>query len=207
MARSHQPGLIIVDRWVTGRHENYLTPEQKIPAEPLDGPWETCMPMAGAWSYYPDDTYKPARVLLRQLADVVSRGGNYLLNIGVDGRGNLPADAVARLEDLAAWMRVNGEAIHGTRAMAPFRDGKCRLTRGKDGSVFAIYVADDQEEGPPSHILLGSQDPPPGTTVSLLGVDGDLAWRSVGKGILVELPAAALARPPAPHAWVLRIGG
>ncbi len=207
MARSYQPDLIIVDRWVHGRHENYLTPEQKIPEQPLDGPWETCMPMAGAWSYYPDDNYKPVREILRQLSDVVSRGGNYLLNIGVDGQGNLPADAVDRLEGLAAWMAVNAQAIHGTRAVAPYTDGKCRLTRGKAGEVYAIYVSDEGEDHPPTHILLTSQNPVPGTVITLLGVDAPLAWESVGRGILVKIPSQVVANPPVRDAWVLKIGG
>lgn len=206
MARGYQPDLILVDRWIHGRYENYLTPEQKIPAEPLDGPWETCMPMAGAWSYYPDDNYKTPREILRQLADVISRGGNYLLNIGIDGQGNLPADAIARLKDLAGWMDVNAEAIHGTRAVAPYQDGKCRLTT-KDGALYAIYVSDEDEDAPPTHILLTSQNPAADATITLLGVKEPLTWRSVGDGVLVELPAAVVADPPARWAWVLKIAG
>ena len=205
MARSYQEDLIIVDRWVHGRHENYLTPEGQIPDEPLDGPWETCMPMAGAWSYYPNDTYKPTRELLRQLSDVISRGGNYLLNIGVDGKGNLPQDAVDRLEELADWMRVNSEAIHGTRAIEPYADGKCRLTKGKDGAIYAIYVSDSDEPVPPTHILLESQNPPEGSTVSMLGVEDALNWKSVGKGILIEIPTAVVQHPPCDYAWVVKI--
>ncbi len=206
LARSYQEDLIIVDRWIHGRHENYRTPERKIPDEPLDGPWETCMPMAGAWSYYPGDNYKPTREILRQLTDVVSRGGNYLLNIGVDGQGNLPDDAISRLEELAVWMQVNSSAIHNTRAVAPYVDGKCRLTQNRDGSINAIYVSDDGENTPPTHILLTSQNPDDETVITMLGVDQPLHWESVGDGILIDIPDAVVNHPPTKYAWVIRIG-
>jgi len=205
MARSYQEDLIIVDRWVHGRHENYLTPERKIPEEPLNGPWETCMPMAGAWSYYPDDVYKPTRELLRQLTNVISKGGNYLLNIGIDDKGNMPSDAVDRLEELADWMKVNNEAIHNTRAIAPYTDGKCRFTKGQDGSLYAIYVSDKNENKPPTHILLESQNFGIGTIVKLLGNPKPLKWNSVGNGTLIEIPEMIINNPPCDYAWVLKV--
>ena len=55
MARSLQPGLIIVDRAVEGRYQNYRTPEQEVPEQPPDYIWETCMTMATSWSYAPAD--------------------------------------------------------------------------------------------------------------------------------------------------------
>ena len=87
MARGYQPGLIVVDRWVGGKYENYRTPEQKIPEKPWDYPWETCMTMANQWSYLPGDKYKSTRELVHYLVDIVSKGGNFLLNVGVDGNG------------------------------------------------------------------------------------------------------------------------
>ena len=205
LARSYQNDLILVDRWVHGRHENYLTPEARIPDEAIEEPWETCMPMAGAWSYYPGDNYKTTRQILEQLADVISKGGNYLLNIGVDGRGNLPADAVSRLRELATWMRVNSEAIHGTRAIAPYQDGKCRFTQAKDGSLYAIYIAEEGEQQPPTHVLLESQNLPEASVVRMLGLATPLQWQSVGRGTLIEIPATVVASPPCENAWVLKI--
>lgn len=205
MARSYQEDLIIVDRWVHGRYENYLTPEGQIPEKPLDGPWETCMPMAGAWSYYPGDNYKPTREILRQLSDVVSRGGNYLLNIGIDDRVNMPADAVNRLMELADWMTVNNQSIHKTRAVAPYADGKCRLTMGRKGSLFAIYVSDEDEDRPPTHILLETQNPAEGSVITMLGTDLPLQWHNSGHGILIEIPESMVNNPPCNYAWVIRI--
>ncbi|MDK9701066.1 MAG: alpha-L-fucosidase [bacterium] len=205
LARSYQPDLIIVDRWVKGRQENYLTPEGNIPAEPLPQPWETCMPMAGAWSYYPDDNYKSPRKLIHQLAEVVSKGGNFLLNIGVDGNGNYPPEAVLRLQAIASWMNINREAIHNTRAIAPYIDGKCRLTQGKDGSIYAIYLADEGESTPPTHILLTSQNPAVTACVHLLGCEELISWQSVGNGILITIPEKFIAATPCNEAWVIKI--
>ncbi|MEZ4894644.1 MAG: alpha-L-fucosidase [Saprospiraceae bacterium] len=88
-ARAKQPELIVVDRAVPGVHQNYLTPEQHIPDSGLPYPWETCMTMAGSWSYVPNDRYKPTEELIKKLVDIVSKGGNYLLNIGPSPEGDL----------------------------------------------------------------------------------------------------------------------
>ncbi len=205
MMRSYTEDLIIVDRWVAGPHENYLTPERSIPEKPLEGPWETCMPMAGAWSYYPNDNYKSTKELIRQLVDVVSKGGNYLLNVGVDGQGNFPDDAINQLEEIGKWMAVNGEAIHGSRKIAPYQDGKCRLTQGKDGSIYAIYVSDDDENSPPNHILLKSLTLDENSVLTLLGYDGHIEWKRVGSGIQIEIPETFIAASANEHAWVVNI--
>ncbi len=107
------------------------------------------MPMATSWSYVPDDPYKSARTLVHMLVDVVAKGGNLLLNIGPGPDGRWHDDAYDRLAALGAWMRVNGEAIYGTRAVAPYGADKVRLTRGGDGTVFALYLADEGEDGCP----------------------------------------------------------
>ncbi|MBK7099003.1 MAG: alpha-L-fucosidase [Sphingobacteriales bacterium] len=80
--RAKQPNILVVDRAVEGPEQNYLTPEQQIPAEPIADPWETCMTMGNSWSYVPNDVYKPAKEIIEKLVDIVSKGGNYLLNIG-----------------------------------------------------------------------------------------------------------------------------
>ena len=90
MARTHQPGLLIVDRTVPGEYENYTTPEQEVPDKPLSYPWETCMTMGGSWSYVPGDKYKSAQQLIHLLVKIVSRGGNFLLNVGPGPDGDWP---------------------------------------------------------------------------------------------------------------------
>ncbi len=99
-ARSKQPGLIVVDRTVSGPYENYLTPENRVPENPIPYPWETCMPMAKSWSYVPNDNYKSARTLIHLLVEIVSKGGNFLLNIGPSAKGDFDETAYERLKEI-----------------------------------------------------------------------------------------------------------
>ncbi|MGD2071700.1 MAG: alpha-L-fucosidase, partial [Gemmatimonadota bacterium] len=202
-ARALQPGLIVVDRAVPGPYQNYLTPEARVPDEPIPYPWEVPMPMATSWSFVPDDPYKSPRQLVHMLVDVVSKGGNLLLNIGPGPDGTWHAAAYDRLEALGGWLRVNGDAIYGTRAMAPYREGKVRLTRGPGGAVFAVYLAEEGEESLPTAVTVPGVAPAPGASVTLLGSGGELAWDATDAGTVVRVPAGTL--PPARWAWSFRV--
>ena len=128
-ARAKQPGLIVVDRDVPGPYQNYLTPEARVPPQPLPYPWEVPMPMARSWSFVPNDVYKTPRVLIQMLVDVVAKGGNLLLNIGPGPDGTWHDAAYERLAALGAWMKVNSEAIYATRPD--------RAVRRRPGAVHA----------------------------------------------------------------------
>lgn len=187
LARKNQPGLIVVNRADGGPYENYRTPEQTIPDKPLPYPWETCMTLGNSWSYKPDDHYKSARKVVHMLVDIVAKGGNYLLNVGPDATGELPTAAVARLAEIGAWMKVNGEAIYATRPMAPYRDGKTCFTRGKDGAVYATYLL-DAGETLPGTLTLKNMQPASGATIRALASDADLQWHREGSGSRITLP-------------------
>ncbi len=203
MARSHQPGLIVVDRAVPGRYENYRTPEQEVPEKPLDYVWETCMTMAQSWAYAPGDTYKPAQRLIHLLIDIVAKGGNFLLNIGPDPGGELPPPALERLCEIGDWMKINGSAIYATRPVAPYTEGKLRFTRLADGTVHAIRLAEESEEIPAS-VVIGSFRPKAGSAVTLLGFDEPLKWERAKKGFVLHIPKKARSAPPCRHAWTFR---
>jgi alpha-L-fucosidase len=202
-ARAKQPGLIVVDRDVPGPYQDYLTPEARVPGKALPYPWEVPMPMANSWSYVPNDSYKSARTLIHMLADVVAKGGNLLLNIGPGPDGAWHDAAYDRLAALGAWMKVNSEAIYGTRAISPYADGKVRLTRGKDGSVYAIYLADSAETELPHYLPLGNVVPAPNATVTLLGTRRALTWEKSGAGFVARVPDGL--RAPSEYAWVFKI--
>jgi alpha-L-fucosidase len=205
MARRHQPGLLVVDRTVTGRYENYRTPEQEVPEKPLPYPWETCMTMGGSWSYVPGDRYKSTHRLIHLLADIVSKGGNLLLNIGPGPEGELPPESIRRLDEIGEWMDVNGEAIHGTRPVPPYKEAKTCFTALADGTVYAIYLADEDEPRPPSKLMFYAVAPAKGTEVRMLGVAEPVLWENAGKGVLLTLPSSALENPPCRDAWVFKM--
>jgi alpha-L-fucosidase len=204
MARSHQPDLIVADRTVHGPHENYLTPEQEVPPKPLPKPWESCITLGKQWSYKPDDTYKSVRELVQLIVDVVAKGGNLILNAGPTPDGEIPPPALERMRGIGAWLRVNGEAIYGTRAVAPYKEGRVCLTK-KGGVVYAIHLAEDGKDALPARIELKSVRPKAGSTVRLLGFAGAIPWKAEGTGVVLEVPAAAIQKPPCKDAFAFRI--
>jgi alpha-L-fucosidase len=204
-AREKQPNLIVVDRAVSGVHQNYLTPENRVPDKQLPFPWESCIIMGGGWSYVKDAKFKSGRELVHMLVDIVAKGGNLLLNIGPGPDGTWHMDAYDRMEKIGAWMEVNSDAIYGTKAIAPYKEGKVCLTQGKDGSVNAIYLAEDNEPNMPSIIWLSTILPKENATVSLLGSKSKLKWERVGNGFVVTIPESVRKNPPCNYAWTINI--
>ena len=204
-ARARQPGLIVVDRAVAGKYQNYLTPENTVPDTVLPYPWESCITATRSWSFTFEDSYKTGRELIHMLVDIVSKGGNLLLNIGPGPDGTWHDDAYDRLRQIGDWMNVNGEAIYGTRPIAPWKDGKVRLTSKKDGAVYAVYLGDADEENPPSSIRLSTLKPDPGATVTMLGTREELKWESSGKGATIAIPSSVRKQGPCRYAWTIRI--
>jgi len=109
---------ILVNRRVGHGFGDYLDAgDNKIPAveERLPKHWETCGTTNNSWGYKSyDDDWKSTRELLYYFIDIASKGGNYLLNIGPDGRGRVPEPSARRLREVGRWLDVNGEAIYGT---------------------------------------------------------------------------------------------
>lgn len=199
-ARAKQPGLIVVDRAVPGVHQNYLTPEQHIPAEGLPYPWETCMTMAGSWSYAPGDQYKPTNELIKKLVDIVSKGGNFLLNIGPGPDGTLAPDAYDRMKGIGDWMKTNGEAIYATRTHTAFNDGdNVRYTRSKDNKTLYVFLFDFPKED----VVLTKATLSKDAKISMLGSGKTLKWKTTAQGVSIGLPTAMEAAGK--HVWVLKI--
>lgn len=200
MARRHQPGLIMADRTVGGAYEDIVTPEQEIPKEPLGVPWESCMTLGHGWKYIPNDPYRPASAVVHMLAETAAKGGNLLLGVGPDPLGVIPPAAAARLREVGRWLKVNGEAIYGTRAVPPYQSDAVRFT-AKGKNAYAIILHREGEAAPRGALSVKGLCPEPGSEINLLGRSGAIAWRPESGGFRVDLPAAL---SPAEAAWVLR---
>ncbi len=204
-AREKQPGLIVVDRAVYGKNQNYLTPENRVPEKPLPYPWESCIISGGGWSFTPGAKYMSGREGVRLLVDIVAKGGNLLLNVAPGPDGTWQQGAYDLLAEMGAWLTVNGEAIYGSRPAAPYIDGQLRLTRGKDGSAYFVYLAGEHETRLPGEVRVSSGRPAEGAQVTLLGASEALSWKPDGGGFVVSVPERVRARLPAGHAWTIKV--
>ncbi|MCP4725579.1 MAG: hypothetical protein GY863_11110 [bacterium] len=161
--RSLQQDIIINNRVDVGRGGmagltkqggyagDFGTPEQEIPATGLPGvDWETCMTMNDHWGYNKnDDNLKSEADLIQKLADIASKGGNFLLNVGPTAEGLFPQPSIDRLRIIGGWMKVNGESIYGTTA-SPFRYlewGRCTQKETTDGTRLYLHVFDWPDDG------------------------------------------------------------
>ncbi len=199
MARANQPGLLIVDRSVGGEFENYWTPEQHIPPqeEKLDYPWETCMTMANSWSYVPNDQYKSSTEILKNLATIVSRGGNYLLNIAPSPTGEWDNQAYVNLKEIGQWMKVNGEAIYETTRHSLTTQSENFYYTQKGDTVYCIYFRKEGQDFPTYFPIEYPRKPE--SEVRILGMDEPVSyeWKNGMNWKVNNLNKTALANQPA----------
>lgn len=148
-----QPQIITNDRL---KRPNFpgdtKTPEQKIPNQAeLDGmDWETCMTMNGTWGFRTSDTkWKSTETLIRNLADIASKGGNYLLNIGPKPDGTFPEESIERLKAIGNWMKVNSESIYATKSspIPPLEWGRCTRKETTKGATLYFSVFNWPSDG------------------------------------------------------------
>ena len=176
MVRQLQPGVIIDNRLeVSGSglgslasgnplpyHGDFVSPEQIIPQEGIrdinGNPliWEACFTMNDSWGYNLKDKYfKPAPMLIRKLVECVSKGGNMLLNVGPDARGNFPEESVSRLKEIGKWMEKNGESIYGCGMSDMPRPDFGRITQKGNKLYYHIF---DNTIGPVPLIGIEKKD-------------------------------------------------
>ena len=188
MARSLQPGIIIVDRTIRGPYENYQTPERAVPDRQLDYPWESCIPLTDDWGYTPKARYKPAAQVLGTLIEIVAKGGNLVLGVGPTPQGLINQEATARLHEIGQWLRQNGRAIYGTTITPHYHEGNIWFTASKDGKTkFAIYRLVDGEVLP---LQLSWSVNLPTRSVRLVSSGKKLKYKVEGNRVTVQLPKA-----------------
>lgn len=189
-ARQAQPGILVVDRTVHGEFENYQTPEQRVPANPLPFPWESCITLGNAWGYVPGDKFKSASQVIHSLVEIVAKGGSLLLGIGPKPDGTLPDEAVQRLNEIGKWMQLNGKSIYGTRPVTHYKDSTIFFTRGKaSGDMFAIACLPSGADLPAS-IEWTKNLPRKKGTVTLLETGEKLRWTIENGKVKIAVPGS-----------------
>jgi len=190
MARKAQPGLLIVDRTVHGPYENYQTPEQTIPKEKQDHPWESCITLGGSWGYTPNEHLKSTATVVKQLIEVVAKGGSLLLGIGPKPDGTLQEEEIVRLKEIGDWLSLNGTAIYNTRTTGNYVDGNTWFTQSKDAATIYALVILPENAALPAVLEWTGNLPKKGSKMKLLLTGGYVKWKLEDGKVKVTLPAA-----------------
>ncbi len=203
VCRACQPSIVVNNRVgnsrggsmesLSGGLGDYLTPEQSIPDHNPGMDWETCMTMNDHWGWNQSDKeWKSTKTIVQNLVDVVSKGGNYLLNVGPRADGTFPDQAISTLHEVGGWMKVNGEAIYGTTA-SPFDAvpwGRYTVKRGAKTSAIYLHVFQNPASGEIVVPGMGNKV----ISAKILG-GSKLIFSKIGQQTKVDLPSDEHALP------------
>ena len=207
--------VVVNDRWargMPGHHGDYYSSEyQDADGIGVDHPWEESRGMGRSYGYNRAENinhYRTSEELVHELIDVVSRGGNLLLNVGPTADGRIPVIMQQRLRDIGTWLQINGEAIYGTtpwtgRARSPVNSDSLptiRYTRhGRDLYVHLL-------EWPARELHIRGLDRTDDITVELLGFEGNVEWRAEDGTLIVIPPLMSPSQVPSTYAYVFKLG-
>ena len=212
LVRSIQPDTLINSRLGPGGFEDYQSRgDNEIPHTVTPGAWETAATINDTWGYKKDDhNWQSPEDICFKLVDIVSKGGNYLLNVGPTPDGLIPQPCIDCLTEVGKWMDINGEAIYGSSPWRVFHDGPPQKNSGspaeirfttKGNSIYAICLG-----WPDKEVLvksLGKQGISGRTitAVSMLGAKDEVKWQQTDDGLTLTVPPVQ----PCQHAFVYRI--
>jgi alpha-L-fucosidase len=190
MARELQPDMIINDRG-TGEWRDYVSPENYVPDEPPNEPWESCFSLSepyrrqrgGFWYKGPEAEYKSMDEILRLMAQIFSMGGNILLDSGPQPDGRIPDGEVALLRSIGEWMKVNGEAVYETSAGPAGRPDWGYVTKGKN--TLYLWIFDPPSDGILTYSVTG-----PVKAARILGGEA-VPFTKRGSDVTLSLPSGA----------------
>ena len=188
-----QPNIITNDRLKRPNFPgDYKTPEQRIPdLKELDGKdWETCMTMNETWGYKSyADKWKSSETMIRNLIDIASKGGNYLLNVGPKADGEFPIQSIESLKAIGAWMKVNGESIYATKAspLAPLPWGRCTRKEKNGNTTLYLFVFEWPKDG--NLVVPGLKNKI--TSAKLLADGKAVKTKTDEMGLVITLPEKA----------------
>jgi len=230
--------VVTYDRWGSGvrfHHGGVYTPEYQPDLDFEDHPWEESRGMGASYGYNRNEDswdYNSAQSLVLQLIDKVSRGGNFLLDIGPDAHGKIPPIMQERLLEIGKWMDVNSEAIYNTvrwKNSSQWSEGNRSFKPGKnEDPVLKITV--DADSGYAVKEIFYTYNPttnslyailpkypsdkklvlkdvqlPTGTIINFLSTKENLQWQQQGNDVLVTFPDYDANKIKAAYAFVLKI--
>jgi alpha-L-fucosidase len=219
----HGPVGIITFKWVDMQKDSgVLDIERGQLDQSLDRVWQTDTSVSNqSWGYIEHDTFKTPEFIVHQLADIVSKNGNLLLNIGPRSDGTIPDEVQQVLRDVGGWLKVNGDAIYGTRPWTVYGEGPTKVAAGsfqdtktedytaedfrfttKGDNLYAIELAWPSGQEAVIHSLTG--DALKGRqiqAVTLFGSAASLTYKQQLDGLHIELPA----KPAEGYAYAFRI--
>ena len=151
------------------------TPEQKLPEEPMPGPWESCFTLGTQWQYKPtNERYKTGGKLIQMLIETRAKGGNLLINVGPDPMGIIPFEQERTFRELGLWMFINDEAIHDVRPCKIAGEKNIYYTQSKDGKAVYVFLNEFTDKkkwkrGERKEIVLTKLKSTADTKISVLG--------------------------------------
>jgi alpha-L-fucosidase len=213
---NHAPNkdeVVVNDRFgkdMPGRHGDYYSSEyEDAEGVGTSHPWEESRGIGGSYGFNRGeniDDYNTSEELVHELVDIVSRGGNLLLNVGPTADGRIPVIMQQRLVDIGEWLKVNGDAIYGT---LPWEGSE--LNRQKQKSVYFTKKGNDLfvicTQWPQKEFKIEGIVGADKTNISLLGYGGAVDWQFSKDGVLIQLPDLNPATEPCDYAWVFKISG
>jgi alpha-L-fucosidase len=202
--------VVVNDRWgidTRGHHGGYHTSEYSSEKDKVSAehPWEESRGMGQSYGYNRAENindYNTSEQLIHELIGIVSRGGNLLLNIGPDADGTIPVIMQQRLLDIGDWLKINGEAIYGTKAW---------LTSKTASDVPVYYTAKGNDvymictKWPEKELIVAQAKSNINTKVTMLGVDAPVKFTTTNNNLTIKAPLVSPAKIKGKYAYVFKI--